>query len=96
MATHHSTPRRTKSSNAKIVVPSWDSLWQSFKDSNEKTTIEAMAKDGWKLTGDAAKEIGLSKQGIFDQINSGRLESVKKKIFFDRKTREMTFVRPRV
>ena len=96
MATHHSTTKRTKSSDAQIVVPSWDSVWQSFRETNEKTTVEAMEADGWRLVAEVAQELGMSKQGIFDQINSNKLDSIKKKIYFDGKTREMRFVRPRV
>ncbi len=96
MATHHSKTGRAKSSNDKIVVPSWDSVWQSFKDTNEKTTVEAMRADGWRLVADVAQELGLSKQGIFDQINSRKLDSIKKKVYLEGKTREMRFVRPKV
>lgn len=96
MATHHSTTKRTKSTNAQIVVPPWDSVWQSFKEANEKTTVEAMRAEGWRLVAEVADELGLSKQGVFDQINSKKLDSIKKKVYFDAKTREMRFVRPRV
>ena len=96
MATHHSTTKRTKSTNAQIVVPPWDSVWQSFKETNEKTTVEAMRADGWRLVAEVADELGMSKQGLFDQIRCKKLDSAKKKIYFDGKTRDMRFVRPKV
>ena len=96
METTHSKTRRTKSSSPKIVVESWDSVWQSFKQDHSKTTIEAMEAEGWRLVSDVAKDVGLSKQGIFDMIANNRIESIKKKIDYSNKTREMTFVRPKV
>jgi hypothetical protein len=96
MATHHSKTGRAKGTDDKIVVPSWDSIWQSFKATNEKTTVEAMRSDGWRLVADVAQELGLSKQGVFDQINSNKLDSIKKKVYLEGKTREMRFVRPKV
>ena len=94
MATHHSTTKRTKGPDAQIVVPYWDSVWQSFKEANEKTTVEDMRAEGWRLVADVAEDLGLSKQGVFDQIGSKKLDSIKKKVYLQGKTREMTFVRP--
>jgi hypothetical protein len=96
MATHHSKTRGAKSSNDKIVVPPWDSVWESFKKDHTKTTVEAMESEGWKMAITAAKEIGLSRQGIFDLIANGKMESTKKKVFYSEKTREVTFVRPKI
>jgi hypothetical protein len=96
METTHSKTGRTKGSSPKIVVPSWDSVWQSFRETNEKTTVEAMRADGWRLIADVAQELKLSKQGIFDQINSNKLDSIKKRVYLEGKTREMRFVRPKV
>lgn len=96
MATHNSTAKRTKSPNAQIVVPSWDSVWQSFKKTNEKTTIEAMEAKGWKLLVNVAEEIGASRQAIHDMITAGKMEKIKERIQFSGKTREMVFVRPKV
>jgi hypothetical protein len=96
MATHYSKTRRAKSSNDKIVVPSWDSVWASFKKDNTKTTIEAMEAEGWKLAIDAAKEVGLSRQAMFDLVAQGKIDSIKAKIDYSGKTREMTFVRPKI
>jgi hypothetical protein len=95
MATHYSKTRGAKSSNDKIVVPSWNSVWDSFKEARTKTTIEDMEAQGWKLAILAAKEVGLSRQAMFDLISNDRLESKKRKISYSGKTREMTFVRPK-
>lgn len=96
METTHSKTGRAKKPASKIVVESWDDVWRSFMAENQKTTIESMEAQGWKLLIDVAKEIGLSKQGIFDQINSNKLESIKQKINYSGKTREMVFVRPKL
>jgi hypothetical protein len=96
MATHYSKTRGAKSSNDKIVVPAWDSVWDSFKEARTKTTIEAMEADGWKLAILAAKEVGLSRQAMFDLISKDMVESTKRKINYSGKTREMVFVRPRL
>jgi hypothetical protein len=95
METTHSKTSRAKKPASKIVVPSWDSVWQSFKKTNEKTTVEAMRAEGWRLVAEVADDLGLSRQGVFDQINSKKLDSIKRKIYFDAKTREMRFVRPK-
>jgi hypothetical protein len=95
MATHHSKTRRAKSSNDKIVVPSWDSVWDSFKEARTKTTTEDMEVEGWKLAIQAAKEVGLSRQAMFDLISKDKVESTKRKVNYSGKTREMVFVRPR-
>jgi hypothetical protein len=96
METTHSKNRRTKGSTPKIVIQSWDSVWDSFKESRTKTTIEDMQTEGWKLAIDAAKEVGLSRQAMFDLISKDMVESTKKKISYSGKTREMVFVRPKV
>jgi hypothetical protein len=96
MATHYSKTRGAKSSNDKIVVPSWDSVWDSFKEARTKTTTEDMEVEGWKLAIQAAKEVGLSRQAMFDLISKDMVESTKRKINYSGKTREMVFVRPKV
>lgn len=95
METTHSKTGRTKGSPSKIVVPSWDSVWQSFKEANEKTTVEAMEAKGWKLLVNVAEEIGASRQAIHDMITAGKMEKIKERIQFSGKTREMVFVRPK-
>jgi hypothetical protein len=96
MATHHSKTGRAKSSNDKIVVPSWNSVWESFKEDNTKTTIEAMEAEGWKTVRDVARMTNLSRQRVLELANSDKMESVKKKVIQTGKTREMVFVRPKV
>jgi hypothetical protein len=95
MATHYSKTRGAKSSNDKVVVPSWDSVWDSFKEARIKTTTEDMEAEGWKLAIHAAREVGLSRQAMFDLISKDMVESTKKKINYSGKTREMVFVRPK-
>jgi hypothetical protein len=96
METTHSKTRRTKGSSPKIVVPSWDSVWESFKEDNTKTTIEAMEAEGWKTVRDVARMTNLSRQRVLELANSDKMESVKKKVIQTGKTREMVFVRPKV
>ena len=96
METTHSKTRRAKGSSPKIVVQSWDNVWQSFKEDHTKTSVESMEAEGWKLALDAAKEVGLSRQAMFDLISNGKVDSIKAKINYSGKTREMTFVRPKL
>lgn len=95
MATHHSKTGRTKGPDDKIVVPSWDSVWDSFNEENSKTTVEAMNAEGWKTEAQASEESGLSRKRINDLANSGRMDRVKKKVFLSGLTREVNFVRPK-
>ena len=95
MATHHSKTGRAKSSNDKIVVPSWDSVWDSFKEKNTKTTIEAMNAEGWKTLEQVVDDSGLARATIRYHATKGKLDTVRKKVFFMGATREMTFVRPK-
>lgn len=96
MATHHSKTSRTKSANAQIVVPSWDSVWASFEGDNTKTTIEAMNAEGWRTIDQVVSKTGLSSPRIYNMVREGKFESVKRKIFYAGKTRDIKFVRPTV
>jgi hypothetical protein len=95
MATHHSKTGRAKSSNDKIVVPSWDSVWESFKDSSILTTIEEMNEQGWKTIQQASQMIGLSRPHINAMAVNGKFERVKRKVWHSGKSREINFVRPK-
>ena len=95
MATHHSKTGRTKSSNDKIVVPSWDEIWDSFDVRNQKTTIEAMNAEGWRTVDQVIQKTGLSSPRIYNMMREGKFESVKKKVFHAGKTRDINFVRPK-
>jgi hypothetical protein len=55
-----------------------------------------MEAEGWKLAIQAAREVGLSRQAMFDLISKDMVESTKRKINYSGKTREMVFVRPRI
>lgn len=96
MATHHSKTSRTKGTNAQIVVPSWDKVWDSFYNDNTKTTIEAMNAEGWKTIDQVTSKTGLSSPRIYNMIRDGKFESVKKKIFHTGKTRDINFIRPKI
>ena len=95
METTHSKTCRAKGSSPKIVVPSWDEVWDSFNANNQKTTIEAMNDDGWKTIDQAAKDCGLSNCRINQLANAGSLERIKKKVWLGERTREINFVRPK-
>lgn len=96
MATCYRTSGRTKSSHAKIVIPSGDSIWESFKAENQKTTIESMNRDGWKTLQQVADMVGMSRPHINGMALNGKFETIKKKVYHCGKTRELTFVKPKI
>lgn len=96
METTHSKNRRAKKPASQIVVNEWDDVWRSFNEANKKITIESMEADGWRLATIVAQEIGVSRQAVFDMVNTNKMEKTSRKIFYSGKTREMTFVRPRL
>lgn len=96
MATHHSRTKGTKGTNAQIVVPSWDNIWASFEENNEKTTVEAMNADGWKTVDQVIETIGLSKSRIYNMIREGKMERVKKKVTVNGLTNKINFIRPKL
>lgn len=96
METTHSKTGRTKKPAPKIVVPSWDKVWESFDSRNTKTTVEAMNAEGWRTIDQVAQKTQLSSPRVHNLIKEGEFESVKKKILHSGKTREIVFVRPRV
>ena len=96
MATHHSKTGRAKSPNDKIVVPSWDEIWDSFDVRNQKTTIEAMNAEGWRTVDQVIEKTGLSSPRIYNMMREGKFEAVKKKVFHAGKTRDINFVRPKL
>jgi hypothetical protein len=97
MATHHSKTSRTKSPNAQIVVPEWDSVWRSFRESNGTTTIEAMNAKGWKTVKQAAEESGHAENYINALGNRGiKMELQKAKVKCSSGcVRTINFVRPK-
>jgi hypothetical protein len=96
METTHSKTRRTKGSSPKIVVQSWDKVWESFKEDHTKTTIEAMNAEGWKSVAQVAEETGLSMSRINGMVFEKKLESIKGKIKRNGIIREINFVRPKI
>jgi hypothetical protein len=95
METTHSKTRRTKSSSPKIVVSSWDKVWESFKEEKGKTSVEEMNTQGWKTEAQAAKEIGMSRKNVNYLANIGKIDLIKKRVFIGGITREINFVRPK-
>jgi hypothetical protein len=95
METTHSKTRRTKGSSPKIVIQSWDRVWKSFDTDNQKTTIEAMNAEGWRTVDQVMQKTGLSSPRIYNMVREGKFETVKKKVFYAGKTRDIKFVRPK-
>jgi hypothetical protein len=95
METTHSKTRRTKGSSPKIVIDSWDSVWDSFKKENTQTTVEEMNAEGWKSVAQVAEETGLSMSRINGMVFEKKLESIKGKIKRNGIIREINFVRPK-
>lgn len=96
MATCYRTSGRTKSTNAKIVVPAWDSAWDLFNAENQKTTIAAMNAEGWKTIPQAADSTGLSRPRINAMALEGKkFEMIKRKVFHCGQTRTVNFIRPK-
>ena len=96
METTHSKTRRTKGSPSKIVIDSWESVWDSFKEENTRTTIEAMNAEGWKTLEQASLDSGLGRTTIRHLASNGKVERTKVKVFFMGATRDMTFIRPKI
>jgi hypothetical protein len=55
-----------------------------------------MNAEGWRTIDQVAKKTQLSSPRVHNLIREGRFDSVKKKIFYSGKTREMVFVRPKL
>jgi hypothetical protein len=96
METTHSKTSRAKKPAPKIVVPSWDKIWESFDSHNTKTTVEAMNAEGWKTVDQVIQKTGLSSPRIYNMIREGKFETIKKKVYHAGKTRDLTFVRPKI
>jgi len=95
METTHSKTRRTKNTPSKIVIDSWDSVWDSFKKENTQTTIEEMNAEGWKSVAQVAEETCLSTSRINGMVSENKLESIKRKVKRNGTIREINFVRPK-
>jgi len=96
METTHSKTSRAKKPASKIVVPSWDKIWESFDSHNTKTTVEAMNAEGWKTVDQVIQKTGLSSPRIYNMIREGKFETIKRKVYHAGKTRDLTFVRPNI
>lgn len=96
METTHSKTGRTKKPTPKIVVPSWDKVWESFDSHNTKTTVEAMNAEGWKTVDQVIQKTGLSSPRIYNMIREVKFETIKRKVYYSGKTRDLTFVRPKI
>ena len=96
METTHSKTGRAKKPAPKIVVPSWDKVWESFDSHNTKTTVDAMNAEGWKTVDQVIQKTGLSSPRIYNMIREGKFETIKRKVYYSGKTRDLTFVRPKI
>jgi len=96
METTHSKTGRAKKPAPKIVVSSWDKVWESFDSHNTKTTVEAMNAEGWKTVDQVIQKTGLSSPRIYNMIREGKFETIKRKVYYAGKTRDLTFVRPKI
>jgi hypothetical protein len=96
METTHSKTSRAKKPAPKIVVPSWDKVWESFDSQNTKTTVEAMNAEGWKTVDQVIQKTELSSPRIYNMIREGKFETIKRKVYYAGKTRDLTFVRPKI
>jgi hypothetical protein len=97
METTHSKTSRAKKPASKIVVNQWDDVWQSFRETNEMTTIEAMNAEGWKTIKQASADSGYAENYINALANRGqKLELTKKRVNCGASVREINFVRPKI
>jgi hypothetical protein len=95
METTHSKTRRTKGSSSKIVVQSWDKVWDSFNKAHSLSAVEEMNAEGWKTISQASKESGVSESRLKEMAKEGKLERVKKSVWHGGSTREINFIRPK-
>ena len=96
METTHSKNRRTKGSAPKIVISSWEDVWDSFSKENALTSIEAMNAEGWRTVSQVIKATSLSDSRIYNMIREEKFECQKKKVKEGGVTKTINFIRPRV
>ena len=96
METTHSKTSRTKGSPSKIVISSWEDVWDSFSKENTLTTIEAMNAEGWRTVSQVTKATGLSDSRIYNMIREEKFECQKKKVKEGGVAKMLNFVRPKV
>lgn len=95
METTHSKTGRTKKPAPKIVISSWDKVWESISKDSELTSIEAMNAEGWKTVGQVMEITNLSSSRIRNMIIEGKFDSEKKKVKDCGTVKTMNFVRPK-
>ena len=95
METTHSKTRRAKGSSPKIVIQSWDSVWDSFKKENTITTVKEMNAEGWKTIDQVMEISKLSNSRIYNMIREGLFDRQKKKVKVNGEVRILNFVRPK-
>jgi predicted DNA binding CopG/RHH family protein len=96
METAHSKIGGAKVAASKIVIASWDDVWNSFKRENTETSVEAMNSEGWKTVAQVAEETCLSSSRINGMVSEKKLESIKRKVSRGGVIREINFVRPKM
>ena len=95
METTHSKTSRTKKPAPKIVISSWDKVWESIGKDASLTTIEALNAEGWKTVGQVMEITSLSASRIRNMIVEGKFDSEKRKVKDDGTVKTMNFVRPK-
>jgi hypothetical protein len=95
METTHSKTSRTKKPAPKIVISSWDKVWESIGKDATLTTIESMNAEGWKTVGQVMEVTSLSSSRIRNMIVEGKFEREKKKVKDGGTVKTMNFVRPK-
>jgi hypothetical protein len=94
METTHSKASRTKKPAPKIVISSWDKVWESVGRDASFTTIEAMNAEGWKTVDQVTKITGLSNTRIRNMIGEGKFDREKKRVKDGGTIKTINFVRP--
>jgi hypothetical protein len=95
METTHSKTSRTKKPAPKIVISSWDKVWESIGKDASLTTIEAMNAEGWKTVDQVTEITGLSNTRIRNMINEQKFDREKKKVRDGGTVKTLNFVRPK-
>ena len=96
METTHSKTSRTKKPAPKIVISSWDKVWESISKDASLTTIEAMNAEGWKTVDQVTEITGLSNTRIRNMIVEKKFEREKKKVKDGGTVKTLNFIRPKL
>jgi hypothetical protein len=95
METTHSKANRTKKPAPKIVISSWDKVWESVGRDASFTTIEAMNAEGWKTVSQVMEITSLSSSRIRNMVCEGKFDREKKRVKDGGTIKTINFVRPK-